>query len=270
MNPQSAWQPLTPAGVANFAHATFARLILVQLAVALLTAGTVVWFVSTAYYPSITSAIDRLPSQGGVSAGVLTWTTNSPITLAESRFLAIAVDLEGNGSARSPAHIQLEFGKRQALVLSLLGFWPVPYGPSWVFPLNRAELEPWWGAWAIPILGVIFLGTVVWLFAAWLCLATLYTPPVWLIGFFANRELSLTGSWRLAGAALMPGALFGALAILCYGLGVFDPLRLAVALAVHLVIGWAFICIAPFWVQPLADLPSGNPFRPEPEASKSE
>src|ERR1035438_8910206 len=69
--------------------------------------------------------------------------------------------------------------------------------------------------------------------------------PGWLIGFFANRDLSLRGSWRLAGAALMPVALFMCAVIFLYGCGGLDLVRLTVAGALHLVMGWVYLIISP-------------------------
>jgi hypothetical protein len=79
----------------------------------------------------------------------------------------------------------------------------------------------------------------------WACLATVYALPAWLVGFFADRDLTLRGSWRLAGAALMPGALFLSAAIGLYGWGALDLVRLAVAAAVHLVMGWIYLFVSP-------------------------
>ncbi len=75
----------------------------------------------------------------------------------------------------------------------------------------------------------------------WALLATLYSVPAWLIGFFANRELSLRGSWRLAGAALMPGAIFFTMAILMYGFVALDLVQLAAAAMAHIIIGWVYV-----------------------------
>ena len=79
----------------------------------------------------------------------------------------------------------------------------------------------------------------------WACLATVCFLPVWLVGFFANRDLSLRGSWRLAGAALMPGALFMCAVVFLYGCCVMDLVGLAVAGALHLVISWVYLIISP-------------------------
>src|ERR1019366_7853290 len=64
-------------------------------------------------------------------------------------------------------------------------------------------------------------------------------------GFCASRALSLPGSWRLAGAALMPGALFLCAAIFLYGWGALDLVRLSVATAVHVVMSWIYLIVSP-------------------------
>ena len=60
------------------------------------------------------------------------------------------------------------------------------------------------------------------LLVSWWILATIYFLPVWLLGFFANRDLNFRQSWRLAGAALLPGALLLAAGIVLYDFGAVD------------------------------------------------
>jgi hypothetical protein len=90
----------------------------------------------------------------------------------------------------------------------------------------------------------------------------MYCLPVWLVGFFANRDLSLRGSWRLAGAALLPGALLLTAAIVLYGSGAFDLVRLAVAGAAHPVVGWVYLIVSPLRCpsHPAAGAIKKNPF----------
>jgi hypothetical protein len=240
-----AWQPFTPRGVAAFARAPLVRLLVVQLIVALLAAVSVVWFLQHAWFPTIREAIERLPTEGEIRSGRLDWHGDSPATLAEGRFLALTVDLQHTGQARSPAHLQVEFGETDFAMFSLLGFWRGFYPKGWIVALNRPDALPWWEAWAPAILGLAAEGVIAALMLTWALLATLYALPVWLLGFFANRELSLGGSWRLSGAALLPGALLMSAAIFCYGSGAFDLIRLAAAMAVHLVLGWVYLISAP-------------------------
>jgi len=238
---QIAWQPLTARGVAAFACAPFGRLLLVQLFVALLAAGTVVWFLHQCWFPTIGSAIQALPPHGMLRSGTLEWSGSSPTCLAEGRFLAFVVDLDHAGRARSPAHVQVECGRQDFKVYSLFGFAQRAYPRGPTVPFNRTDLGPWWGAWAPVLLamagGMVAGGAMV----GWGVLATLYCLPAWLIGFFANRDCSLGGTWRMAGAALMPGALFLCAVILLYGLGALDLVRLAAGGAAHLLVGWAYL-----------------------------
>jgi hypothetical protein len=263
-----AWQPVTPRGVACFAGASAGRLLAVQLVVALAAAAAVVWFVSQAWFPVVTEAIRRLPPQGSLRAGMLDWPANSPMILAEGHFLAFAVDLEHKDQTRSLAHLDVVLGRSSVKIYSLPGYLEAGYPLTGGTPLNQPELDPWWGAWAPPILAVVALGVTFGLLLTWWGLAALYAPLVWLGGFLANRDLSLAGSWRLAGAALMPGALFFTLAIVAYGLRMFDLLKLGLACVVHIVISWAYLALAPSCLPapsgPATPAPAGNPFaRPD-------
>ena len=147
-------------------------------------------------------------------------------------------------------------------LFSLLGFLPLAYPEDQVVAFNRTELEPWWGAWAPAILALVLLGMTGGLMLIWAVLATVYFLPAWLLGFFANRAVSFGGSWRLAGAALLPGALFMCGALVLYGFGALDLVRLAVAVGVHFIIGWGYVIASPFWLprHPAAKAGPANPF----------
>jgi hypothetical protein len=239
--PPSAWQPLTPGGVAAFACASWGRLLLVQLVAALLAASIVVWFVQARWFSVVTTAIKALPAQSEIRSGHLQWPNKPVQTLAENRFLGLCVDLEHEGGARSPAHIQLEFGRDNFRLLSLFGCWQGVYPRGWVVAFNRTELEPWWGAWAPELLALIGAAVVAGLMATWTVLAFVYAPVAWLVGFFYDRHLNLAGSWCLAGAALVPGALFMSTGLCLYSLGVLDLIQLLAVGVLHIVFGWVYV-----------------------------
>jgi hypothetical protein len=176
----------------------------------------------------------------GLTRGSLDWRGESTTGLADNIFLGVIVDLNHSGGARIPAHVQAEFGRHDLKLFSLFGFWKIPYPTGYRVAFNRAELVPWWGAWAPPILAIAAATVIVSLLLSWIFLATIYFLPAWLIGFFANRVVTFRGCWLLSGAALMPGAVFLTLAICLYGLGFLDLVRLIAAGAVHLLIGWAY------------------------------
>jgi len=260
----TAWEPLTPRGVAAFARARLGRLLLVQFLTALLVGGGVAWLLHRAFFPTITFAIEQLPAQGEIRGGTLRWNGSSPQLLANGNFLSIAVDLEHSGEARSLADFQVEFGRTNLLVHSLLGYVTTSYPADWIIAFNRPELSPRWGAWRPVALALSVAGTVGYLFVSWWGLATIYCGPVWLVGLFANRELTLRASWKLAGAALLPGALVMFGAIVGYGWGQLNLVRLGFAFALHLLVGWVYLGASVFYVPRLdATKPPANPFTAE-------
>jgi hypothetical protein len=261
-----AWQPFTPGGVAAFARARHLHLLIVQLLTALVSAGTVLWFLSSAWFPVIDSAVHQLPPAGEIRSGRLAWPGEPAVMLAENHFLALSVDLQHAGQVRSPAHVQLEFGRADLRMFSLLGMAQASYPAGWTVAFSREELVPWWGAWAPMLLAIAGVGLVFCLFAGWFLVATLYCPVAWLAGFFADRDLSLRAAWRLASAALIPGALFLDAAVVLYGLGALDVVRLLFAVVAHFAIGWVYLLISPFCCPPHPALAAkGSPFaRPDP------
>ncbi len=266
-----AWEPVTPRGVAAFADGAIRRLWLVQLIIAILAAAVVLWFLLTAWFPVIQQAIRQLPAQGSIRAGRLAWNANTSARLAENHFLALTVDLRHEGAARSPAHVQVEFGEQDVAVLSLFGALQRPYPHAYLIAFNRDELEPWWGAWQPAILALAALAVISGLMLTWGLLALLYCPVAWLAAFFANRILSLRASYRLSGAALMPGALMLTLAIVLYGLGILDVLLLLIMAGAHFVVGWVYVCCAPFWRPPINPAPgTRNPFTPEKQSGEKD
>ena len=240
----AAWEPLTPRGVAAFARATSGRLFVVQLLVALVVAAAVVWFLHDGWCRTVRDAIEGLPDQGEIRFGKLDWRGESPRLLAEGTFLAFSVDLEHAGDLRSPAHVQLEFGRETVLLQSLLGYTEARYPAKWAVAFNRKELKPWWGAWQPALLAGVATAVMVGLMSLWFALATVYAVPVWLIAFFANRDLKLPESCRLAGAALMPGALLMAAGIMLYDLGVVDLVGLGFVTGGHLALGWIYLFVS--------------------------
>jgi hypothetical protein len=258
--PTFAWEPITPRGVAAFARASFERLFVVQSVVALLGAAAVVWLLSAAIFPTVDAAISELPEFGQIHSGRLDWRDDSPVMLAEGRIVAFSVDLEHGGALRSPADFQCEFGRDSLRIFSLFGESDIPYPPGYVIAMNVTDARPAWGAWAPDILGLSAIGMFFGLLIVWALLATMYSLPVWLICFFSNRDLGFGGSWRLAGAALMPGALLMAASLVLYGLGAFDFVKLCFAFGMHLVIGWVYLFVSPMFLRRALPKEKKNPF----------
>ena len=258
---EGAWHPLTPYGVSLFGAASVKRLLLVQLIFALVAAATVTWFLKVDWFPAIRQAIRQLPSRGEIWLGVLDWPEASPRLLNRGDYLSFTVDLDHRGAVRSPADLQVEFGRKDIRIFSLLGYVSVGYPDDWIIAFNQRELDPWWGAWEPPILWIGAGMVVVGLMGIWTVLSTLYCPLVRLVGFLADRELGAQASWKIAGASLMPGALVLTASIGFYGLGLLNLVQLMAAAGIHLVIGWVYLVASPFFLPRLApEAGRRNPF----------
>lgn len=264
--PRFAGEPLTPRGVAAYARTSTRRLWLVQLIVAGLAAAAFVWFLHTGCFPTIREAVRRLPETGVIRSQRLEWSGPSPLLLAEGRFLAFSVDLDHTGDIRSPAHLQVEFGREGLLTHSLLGYAEWPYPDGWIVAFNRPETEPWWLAREWAVLALAALGVVVAQLLTWTVLALLYAGPAWLISFYANRDLKLAECWRLSGASLMPGAIVMTLAVFLYGLGLLDLVAVGFVIAGHFVLGWIYLF---FSVLFLPRIEAAQPEKKNPFASKT-
>ena len=256
-----AWVPLTPYGVAALARASFARLLLVQLVVALLAAGVITWFFYDSIFPVVQTAIQQLPDTGSIRSGRLDWPEAAPRLLAPGRVLALDVDPGHSGQINTAADLQVEFGRSTVRLYSLLGYLEFGYPPDDIISFNRTELQPLWGAWRIEILFLIALASAIGLWLSWWLVATLYLMPVWLLGFYTNRTLNLRQSWRLAGAALLPGALLLTLGILLYDLGGLNLVQFSTVFIAHFLLAWIYLFVSLLFLPrtPVAP-PKGNPF----------
>lgn len=258
-----AWEPLTPRGVAAFAHAPLNRLLLVQLILALLAATSIAWFLHDGCFPIMREAIHNLPAAGEIRSGQLDLSGNLPQLLAEGKFVAFDLDSNHSSQIHSTADVQIEFGRETIRVFSLLGYTEFQYPRGQIILFNRTELEPLWGAWAAEILLVATTATVVGLLLSWAVLATIYFLPIWVFGNFTNRDLNFRASWKMSGAALMPGALLMAAAIFFYDFDVLNLVQFCFAYGAHFLLGWIYLFFSLPFVPRIATVsPKGNPFVP--------
>ena len=196
-------------------------------------------------FPSWEPPIQKLPATGEIRSGRLDWPDHAPELLAEGRFLALDVDLDHSGQISSAADVQIEFGRETVRVFSLLGYWEWPYPRGYLI-----ALQPHRPGAAVGRVGAGIAGhrrravTAIGFLLSWWLLATLYFLPVWLLGFFANRDLNFRQSWKLSGAALMPGALLMAAGILLYGIGVLNLVSFGFIFGAHFVLGWIYLFVS--------------------------
>ena len=256
----AAWQPFTFRGVAAFSQAKLGRLFVVQLLVALVVAGVVAGFLWLRGFPEIRLAIRQLPDSGAIHAGVLTTPRDTTAPLVETRHLCITVDSLDTGVASSLADFRVEFHRNHWAVCWPAGSIQWPYPAAKTIQFNRPELESWWGAWQPMLFALASIGVVVTLFASWVVLATLGFPIAWLVAYFKDRRITAAGAWKLAGAALLPGALLVCLGLVLYGLGIVDLLGLVSLWIAHIPAGWIYLTGAPFRLPRVRTKTQADPF----------
>ncbi len=88
-----------------------------------------------------------------------------------------------------------------------------------------------------------------------------------LVAWFADRELTLFGAWKLCGAALMPGTLLVALALRLYDWLTIDLMSLSFFYLGHLVMGLIYVLGSPLACPKLAAPTENKPPPKNPFAS---
>lgn len=236
-----AWLPFTFGRVASFANASMDRLALVQLIMALAIGATVLRFVERRYAPVIAAAIQNMPEDAVLRNGVLVGATHG--TLAVGEFLSLAVDLD-EGPLGQVGDVQLELHRGYFAVCpmyrALAGVGELRYPPGEI-PMGRTDLQARWEAWRPMLYAGLVAGVAAGLMLTWAVLAALYAIPARLGAFFSDRELGLGQCWKVASAALMPGAALMEAALLLYGARRADLIGLSILAAAHLVAGWIYL-----------------------------
>lgn len=261
-----ALQPLTPRGAAGFSQTSFLRLCLFQSLVALTASITLVWFFQTAVFPTVREALQQLPEEGTLRSGELRLVTPVIQPLAENSWFSIAVDLEQLARSSSGHDLEIRFARSGVQLCTGLGCSYFRYPADLDIPFNRIEARSWWNAWQPMLLTAVAFGAFFLLFLIWTVLATVYCPVPLLVAYAADRSLTLQGAWRLAGAALMPGACLMILGLLALGMGWIEPVRFLLVAGVHLALPVAYLFISPFYLPESADHEkiATNPFGDAP------
>ena len=273
--------PSTFGGVAAVALRPFGCLLFWQIAVATAAAFVVAWSASIAWAKGFHRAALAVPSEGLIEQGRLQWPDRRAVVLHEDGFVSLVIDPEARRDAGLASDVGLSLEGRGIAARSVLGWISIPYPPEFRLRLNRVEATGLVAAWRVPVL--IGLGFAVFfgLILAWWSLTTLYGILLWAFGGPVRRDLSFTEGWRLAGAALLPGAVLMTAAIGLYANRQLGIVGLLLAMPVHIVLGWLYCLGGLAAIPPLApsaeedsddqdDAPSspprpGSPFR-KPEA----
>lgn len=258
-----AWQPFTFGGVAAFGQAPWRRLFLAQLLIALLCAASAVWFLGHCYAPVIADEIQKLPEGAGLTNGQL---AGIPVVQSETKFLSIAIAAPEGAELDQSADLQIVLRRDHiavsTILSSALGSLEFGYNNQFALDFSRSHLEPLWGAWKPVVLVLAGLAVAVCLLPLWAMLAWVYAPAAKLIAWFCDRRLTWPGAWRLACAALLPGAILLALGLVLYGLQMADVFGLGYFGTVHFLVGWVYLLAAPVFAPRLSSTSSSrNPFQ---------
>ena len=220
-SPTTAWQPFTFGGVAAFARAAFVRLLLASALVAALVGWTVERVIRLAWVPAIETAVRNLPPTGEIRAGGLVWPTNAVATLANTRFLTLAVNPNVAPLPGSTADVTIEFTASELCLHSLFGYWAWSYPRGQIIALNQPTVEPMWAAWRPYVRLAVLGGTLGGLLLAWALLGLIAAPCLRAYVWILHRQASLGACWRLAVAAFLPGGVLVAAALFFYATHAF-------------------------------------------------
>ena len=233
-------QPLTPGGAAAFAGASLTRLFVVQLLFALGTAVAVLFFISTNVSTVIGDLIRQIPEEAVMSRGEIIG-LGAAKPAAAAAFLSVSLSATAAVVPDRPADLDVRFGATNFSACAILGCVTRAYDPSWTFAIGRGHMEPKWGAWKPLVYIVTALAVMTGLMIVWAAWATIYFLPVRLLAFFADRELTIIGSWKMSGAAQMTGSLVQSVGIVLYALRLLDLPLLAGVMALHFLVNWVYV-----------------------------
>jgi hypothetical protein len=249
--------PLMPRGVAAFAQSSWLRLLIVQAIFGLLAGGCIAIFFESSCEPAITDFVHSLPehlwlNKGGIPA--------PPDTASgHTGFLSLSLSPEEHDSDLT-SDIVFLFGQRTVQIGSLFGWSTFRYPVVEDMDIGRAGMMPRWGAWRPPIDAIIIIGTSCLLIVIWHLYAFPAAFLLRFLAFFGDRRLAKSGAWKLSCACLLPGSFLLSIGILLYAAHWLDLLRFLIWMGVHLIVGWIYFFVTPFWLPPVKGITGENPF----------
>jgi hypothetical protein len=255
-----AWQPLTFFGVAAFSWSSLRRLLIWQLAFSQISSLVLLWFVIACWEPILEQAIDRFPSKGELAAKTFSWDPPDSKRLAMNRYISFSLELPRSDAS---SDLQINIFTQGWQLCSLLGCVSFEYPEMGKLQFSQLDLKAAWQAWRVPIYVALWAFSFIGLLLSWWFLSILYALPLRMAAFFMDRRVHLFGCWKLAGAALIPGALWFTFAIGIYSFRGLDLLGLLWALLIHFLLGWTFAIGAVVRLPGVSSGPpkqSNNPF----------
>jgi len=256
---------LTGSGLAAFAQTGVGRLLLFQASFALAAALTLVWCLRVAWIPVIEKALAALPSSGAeIRTRRLLWPDSEAVLLASSPHLALAVDPTSSSQLGQNGDVQVELRGIDLRFRGLLGQVVTRYPGDFLLPLDRTGATAAWGAWSLPILTLVGVGTGLGLVVIGWLLALLYAPVLVFFAWITRRPLGFAEAWKLGLASLMPASLLMDLGLILYARHWLGLISITAVFGIHILAGW----VAAFWglsryAPKIPDAAVANPFGKE-------
>jgi hypothetical protein len=196
------------------------------------------WSLRVAWWPVFERAAESFPETGAsVTNGNFVWPEPQPRILADAPHLGIAVRPDATEPPGRIADLQLELTPSHVRLAGVAGFVELPWPPDVALPLGRHEAVAAWGAWRRPLLAAATTATATGVFLLWTVLATALAIPARIAAWILRRELTLSGSWRMAAAAMLAGSVVMFAGVFGYTVRLLSWPGLAAVLAGHVLIG---------------------------------
>lgn len=257
----SVWFPLTFAGVAALAQSGAGRVFGVAIVGSLLVGVAVARTCWALLFPAIELAVLTLPEQASIVNAQLRWPSNAPPVLADNGILALRVELGSDARPGQTADLDIALRPRSVCATSLFGSMEWAYPADYDIALGRLELEPIWGAWRPHLLAAVGLGTACGCLVVWTLLSLVLAPLARAYCGLLDRQATLGLTQRLSLAALLPGAILMAVAILLYGFRQISLSDLLIANVLHLFVDTTYLLSAPLHLPALTEtVPANTPF----------
>lgn len=242
-----ARQPFTVGGVVRFAHASFARLLLLATVFGLISGIAVAWLFATCIAPVVDEGITRLPETGSLAEGRLLWPNTDGGLLAANAFVSFEVVLQGSAIESAPVDFAFQLRSDDWALRSMFGTQRFYYPPG-ELELNRTALSPAWGAWRGPALVALIPGTALSLLLSWGLFGIAYAIVVRFLAAAFGRALTFLGAWKLSVAAQLPGSVLMAFALALYSSGQISVLFVVVMFAAHFLTTALYLLVSPLFL----------------------
>lgn len=218
-----------------------AGLWILGVATALIAGVAFAWALQRTWLPVVRVAVSNWPGLVRCQQGRFEFPTDQPRLLAEGHDLALILDPRHDGTIRTPAWVQVQWGISTLRLRGPLGEWEARFPRGWTFERDPASARATWEAWEGVLLVGLALTAAVSLLLAWPVLATVYWPGLSLVARLLGKQAQGRVLWRIGLLAQLPGAWFMIASLFGFGSGWLNLLRLLVAFGLHWILTWGVL-----------------------------